>query len=121
MLICRDLLQAYVRQFQELFFIQDVFAEQVFVLAHSEQVSGISYHHDVLIKGFAFNDMHEPNQESREPFWLSPPRQTPDSLTGWSSEIVDQTNSNLTMDDNDQPSQLKFLSRRMMRRRKVHS
>ena len=66
MLICRDLLQAYVRQFQELFFIQDVFAEQVFVFAHCEQLSGISDHHDALIKGFAFNDMHEPNQESRD-------------------------------------------------------
>ena len=66
MLICRDLLRAYVRQFQELFFIQDVFAEQVFMFSHCEQVSGISDHHDVLIKGFAFNDMHEPNQESRD-------------------------------------------------------
>ena len=54
-------LQAYVCLFQELFAIQDVFTQQVFVFANCEQVSGITCQHDALIKGFAFNDMHEPN------------------------------------------------------------
>ena len=53
-------LQAYVCLFQELFAIQDVFTQQVFVFANCEQVSGLSCH-DALTKGFAFNDMHEPN------------------------------------------------------------
>ena len=35
------------------FVIQDVFAEQVFMFSHCEQVSGITYHHCVLTKGFA--------------------------------------------------------------------
>ena len=52
-------LRAYVCLFQELFAIQDVFTQQVFVFANVEQVSGINCQHDALIN--AFNDMHEPN------------------------------------------------------------
>ena len=51
--------------------IQDVFAEHMFVFAHCEQVSGISNHDCVLTKGFAFDDLHEPNQESRDHFGVT--------------------------------------------------
>ena len=62
-IICRDLFAGLClfTVFQELFAIQDVFTQQVFVFANCQQVSGITCQHDALIKGFAFNDMHEPN------------------------------------------------------------
>ena len=52
-------LQAYVCLFQELFAIQDVFTQQVFVFANCKQVSGLPCQHDALINGFTFNNLHD--------------------------------------------------------------
>ena len=86
-------LQAYARHFQEYcIVIQDVFAEHMFVFAHCEQVSGISNHDCVLTKAL-HSMICTSRTKSHGTILVSPPRQTSDSLTGWSTDIVDPTNS----------------------------